>query len=315
MDDLELCDWAGLVARAGSARRARTWLRQGLCWRVLRGVYASHLLLDGPEVRARAVRLALPPGTALSGRSALWLLGVDALDGPLDVTAPREHRVVARPGLRVHTADLPDDELCVVDGLLVVSAARALLDLARREPRAEAVALGDAVLRSGVATEACLRAALDRSVGLRGVRRARLAVEQLDGRSESPMESRLRLCFRDGGLHVEVQVDLYDDRGHVARVDLRVEGVLVEYDGRDAHLSPEAFVRERRRQGRLLEAGAVLRRYTAQDVYGRSPADLCAEVVRAAAGLGPTRLRPGADTLRPPARWPLPTLDRLRRAA
>lgn len=312
--DDELYGWDELVRRAGSPARARTWVERGEVWRVVHGVYASHACLDGHEVRARALRLALPPDVALSHRTALWALGLDLLESALDVTAPRGPRVQARPGVRVHSAALPDSELCEVQGLLVVSAARAVVDVARSEPLLEAVALGDAVLRAGAATRALVDAALESSLGLRRVRAARVVVEHLDGRAESLMESRLRVRLVQGGLRPEVQVDLDDDRGHVGRVDLVVEGVLVEYDGRDVHLQGDAFVHERRRQARLLEGGAVLRRYTAADVYRRSAEDLCAEVRRAAAAVRPGPLRRGADTQRLPRLRPLPTLA-ARRAA
>lgn len=310
MDD-ELCDWPELTRRAGSPARARGWVRSGQVWRVLHGVYAPHSLLDSVALRAAALRRGLPPGVALSHRSALWLLGLDLLDGPLDVTAPRGRRVAARQGLRVHSAALPDDELVEVHGLLAVSAARAVIDVARCEALTEAVAVGDAVLRSGASSAQAVAASLARAEGLRGVRAARPATGHLDGRCESAMESRLRMRFVLGGLaDVEAQVDLYDGRGHVARVDLVVEGVLVEYDGREAHLEPGAFARERRRQTRLLEGGAVLRRFTAADVYGRSRDDLCAEVRRAARALGSQSLRRGPDTLRPPRLLPVPTRGR-----
>ncbi len=302
----ELCDWSGLVRRAGSPARARTWLRSGLWWRVLRGAYARWDVEDGALTRARALRLVLPPHAALSHRGALWLLGLDVLGDALDATTPRGLRLQSRPGVRVHSAELADADLCDVGGLLVVSAARAVVDVARSESVAEAVALGDAVLRHGAATAGLLHDVLDRSVGLRGVRQARAAVDLMDGRSESAMESRLRLPLVTGGLEVEVQVDLYDDAGHVGRVDLVADGVVVEFDGRAAHLQDTAFTRERRRQSRLLEAGAALCRFTAADVYGRSPGSLVAEVHRAV-DRDRSVLRRGPDTLRPPRSVPLPT--------
>ena len=92
-------------------------------------------------------------------------------------------------------------------------------------------------------------------------------------------------------------------------VDLLVEGVGVEFDGREAHLDRAAFVRERRRQARLLEAGVELAGSpppTSTDGRPRTSARRCcgpcsgplAAAVRA--GRGP-------DTLRPPRLRPLPT--------
>lgn len=54
----------------------------------------------------------------------------------------------------------------------------------------------------------------------------------------------------------------------LGRVDLAfpAQRVAVEYDGREAHLRSDAFVRERRRQNALLAAGWIVLRYTAEDL-------------------------------------------------
>lgn len=310
--------WQELVLRAGSPTRAKRWLRDGLWWRVLHDVYAPLGTDDDPLLRATALRRALPPDVALSHRTALWLLGLDVLGDALDVTAPRGRRVQARPGLRVHSALLTDDVLCELNGLIVVSAARAVVDVLRSEPLVEAVALGDAVLRGGAATAEQVGDVVAQSRGLRGVLHARRCLPLLDGRSESPMESRLRLRFVLGGIQgIEVQRDLYDKDGHLARADLYVKGVVVEYDGRAARLDKDVFVRERRRQNRVAAAGLELRRFTAADVYLRPAAAVCAEL-QAAVLLAARRapeVRSGPDTLRPPRLRPLPTLADARRAA
>ena len=311
--DLELVRWQELVRRAGSPARAKRWVRDGLWWRVFHDVYAPVGVQDGSAVRAAALRRVLPEDVALSHRAALWVLGLDLLGRTIDVTAPRLRRVQARPGVTPHSALLAPDDLCDVGGLLVVSAARAVVDVARCEPLVEAVAVADAVLRSGAATQQQLAEVLSRSAGLRGVVRARTCLSYAEPRSESLMESRLRMRFLLGGIQgLQVQRDLYDEDGrHLCRADGYVEGVVVEYDGREARLDPEVFVRERHRQNRIADAGCELRRFTAADYYRRPAAAVCADLVRAvaqAAGRDRSRVRFGADTLRPPQRTPLPTL-------
>lgn len=307
MDDVQT--WQDVVRRTGSRSSADGWLRNSGWWRVFRDVYAAPTLLDGPDVRCRALRRVLPLPAALSHRTALWALGLDLLGDGLDVTVPRGLHLERRPGVRMHSAALPDEELVEVGGLLVVSPARAVVDVARRESVPDAVGVGDAVLRSGLARAGDLDDALHRASGLRGCVGARAALGRVNGRSESPMESRLRVLLEDGRVgRVEAQVDLYDDGGHAARVDLLVEGlVVIEFDGRAAHLSDAGFVRERSRQNRLLEAGCEVRRFTAADVYRRPAVAVCAEVDRAvgvARTRPPARLRRGADTLRRPAATP-----------
>lgn len=317
--DVELVRWQELVRRAGSATRARRWLRDGMWWRVFHDVYAPIGVEDGSAVRAAALRRVLPGDVAISHRAALWVLGLDLLAGEIDVTAPRLRRVQARPGVTPHSALLDPADLCEVGGLLVVSAARAVVDVARAEPLIEAVAVADAVLRSGAATEQQLADVLSRSGGLRGVVRARTCLSYVEPRSESLMETRLRMRFVLGGIRgLQVQRDLYDDDGHLCRADGYIEGVVVEYDGREARLDPAVFVRERRRQNRIADAGCELRRFTAADYYRRPAAAVCADLLRAvvqAAGRDRSRVRFGPDTLRRPLRTPLPTLADLRAEA
>ncbi len=312
-----------LVALAGSAGRARTLLRSGAWQRVLHDAYVcgGEDPAD-PSVRAAAARRVLPPDAALSHRSTLWLLFDDVLlRDLLDVTVPRGRHLERRPGLRTHSADLPVEELVRVDGVLAVSSARSVVDVMRSGTLCDGVAFGDRALRLGAATPALVAEAVERAAGLRGVVRARAALALLDGRSESWQESVLRVSLRLDGLDdLDVQYDAYTVDGHVGRGDLHVRGVWIEYDGRAARLEREVFEAERTRQTALLELGFELRRFTARDVPGRSPASLGAEVRRAvamAAGRDRSRVMRGPDTLRPPRLVPLPTLaeQHLRRAA
>ena len=314
--------WRELVARAGSPEKAKRLLRQG-AWRwAVRDAYVPADLSDEPALRVAVLQAVLPAHAVLSHRTALWVLGVDVLQRErqapgargaelLDVTVPRGLRCARRPGVRTHSADLPDEELCEIGGLLAVSAARAFVDVARSEPLVEAVAFGDAVLRSGAGSPDQLLAALDRAGGLRHVRRAREVVPHLEPRSESLMESRFRMRLVLGGVpRPDAQLDVYDDGGHVGRADLHLDGVLLEYDGREARLDRTVFVHERRRQNRMADLGCEIRRFTSADYYRRPAAVVCAEVLRAvevARGRDRSRLRRGPDTLRPPRLRPLPT--------
>lgn len=321
--DVQVLLWQELVALAGNRDRARRWVADGIYRRACYGAYVDDVVPDSPELRCEAIRRALPAGVALSGRAALWAIGVDVLpaDGRLDVTTVRGKHLERRPGVVPHSALLPDDELVQLpSGLLAVSAARAFVDVARRESLVEAVALGDAVLRSGAATEEQLAAAVERAGGLRGVVRARQVLPHLEARSESQGESRLRMGLVLEGLpRPEAQVDFYDAFGqHLARVDLVLDSVLLEYDGREQRLRKQVFVHDRRRQNALVDHGAELRRYSSEDVAPARRAWLAAEVrraIRAAAGRPAAALLRGPDTLRPPRLRPLPTLAQVRRTA
>lgn len=324
--DLQVLTWPQLVRRAGSPAKARAWLEGGTWRRVLRGAYAPTSCEDGTDLRVQALRLVLPAGVALSHRAALWVQGVDVLQRDrvtgqdlLDVTTARGGHLERRPGLRTHSAALPDEELCELQGLLVVSAERAFVDVARSDTLTESVAFGDAVLRSGAATQPLLQEALERARGLRGICAARTVLPHLEARSESLMESRLRMRLVLSGLpRPEAQLDVYDDEGHVGRVDLHLDGVVLEYDGRASRLLKQVFVHERRRQTRLAELGLEIRRFTSEDYYVRPALAVCMDVRRAlemAGGRDRSRVLSGPDTLRRPRLTPLPTrADAARRA-
>lgn len=312
--DEQVLLWRELVARAGSADRARRLVTDGLVRRVLHGAYVDHLVAGSPSLRCAALVRVLPDGVALSGRAALWAMGVDVLplDERLDVTTVRGKHLERRPGVRTWSALLPDEELVELPGgLLAVSAARAFVDVARRESLVEAVALGDAVLRSGAAEPEQLALAVERAAGLRGVVRARAVLPHLEARSESQGESRLRMALVLGGLpRPEAQVDLYARTGeHLARVDLVLEEVLLEYDGREQRLLKPVFVHDRRRQNALVDRGAELRRFSSADLSLSRRPWLVEQVRRACArtaGRPAAELDRGRDTL-PSARlapWP-----------
>ena len=121
------------------------------------------------------------------------------------------------------------------------------------------------------------------------MRGAREALALSDPRAESPPETRVRLALVNAGLRPVPQYEVRDARGRlIARVDLAFPEakVVVEYDGRLAHLEPGAFATERRRQNRLVAAGWVVLRYTAEDLARRPYAvvqDVRAALARAAA--------------------------------
>lgn len=309
---IEVLSRQQLVRRAGSLAAARRLVSDADWRRVVRDAYVERPVPDDIRSRVAALRTVLPSDVAVSHRTALWLLGLDVTPELVEVTVPRGRHLVARPGVRPYTARLSQDELVAVEGLLVVSAARALVDVARREEMVEAVVVGDAALRAGVTTCEAVTASIRRSAGLRHVERARRWLPHLEPRSESPMESRLRMRLVLGGVpRPQAQFDLYDEVGHCGRADLYLDGVVIEYDGRASHSGRDEFTGERRRQSRIAELGCEIRRFTAPDYYLRSAQSVCAEVLRAVAQ-AKERSRPGLwsgpDTLRRPRCQPLPTL-------
>lgn len=319
--------WAELVAFAGSADKARALVRDGVYRKVLRDAYVLADVEDSTATRLAALRRTVPSGIVLSHWTGLWVLGLDVLPRDradvelLDLTTDRGLRLARRQGVRTHSALVTDEDLCEVGGLRFVSAARAFVDVARSYGVVEGVACGDAALRAGATTVDRIEAALDRAGGLRWVTRAREALGHLDGRSESLMESRLRVGFvLAGGPRMPAQVDLYDEDGrHRGRTDLFLRGVAVEYDGRKERLERERFGADRARGNDLADLEVEVRRFSADLYYKTTPGQRLAVLHRALAvaeGRSRSRLRFGRDTLPLPALRPLPTVaEGLPRAA
>lgn len=320
--------WKELIAVCGSAQRARRLLKEGRYRRELRNAYVLNDDALPVMARAAALQKALPQGVALSHWAALWALGLDVLprdargNDVLDLTVDRERRVEGRVGVRTHCARITDDDLVMVNGVLLVSAARAVVDVARSFGLIEGVACADAALRAGVTDLPRIEAVLARSGGLRHVVRARSVLDHVEPRSESLMESRLRLGFvLAGGPRMHAQVDFYDEVGsHRGRGDLYLDGVLVEFDGREQRLQQAKFTHDRRRGNNVADLAIEVRRFSGADLFTVSPHVRLQTLLNAlelARHRTRPRLRSGPDTLRAPVRKPLPTIadQRMPRAA
>jgi len=112
----------------------------------------------------------------------------------------------------------------------------------------------------------------------RGVRNFRLAVSHAEPRTESPMESRLRMLLVLRGLpRPEAQVSLHDRYGRfLGRPDLYYpdQRLAIEYDG---GVHRDRMAEDNRRQNRLLSDGILLLRFTAGDIL-RTPEAEVAQV-------------------------------------
>lgn len=139
-----------------------------------------------------------------------------------------------------HSTAVPDADVVSVDGLLVTSLARTVVDVAATYPMADAVAMADAALRSGVAG-ASLVEAWERALPFRGHRRALDMIGFADARSESPLESVSRVSMHRSALAPpELQMPFRDRRGRIGYVDFAWPGVGIvgEADGDVKYLDP-----------------------------------------------------------------------------
>lgn len=263
---------AGLVTRdqlAGAGYR-----------RLYRGVY---LPADSPVdhlTMCTAATLLLPPGAALSHRSAAMLYAVNVLgrEQPVEVTAAAGVR--SQPGLRVVRSSLAPGELWRRGGLPVTCPVRTAVDLARQPDLRAAVVGLDAMLYRRLITPEKLRAylAAPRPTRLAGVRTAGRALALARPFVESPMETLLRLeIVLDGLPEPVVQYEVRAGR-FLARLDLAYPRIrlALEYDG-DHHRERSVFRRDAVRLNQLRLLGWTVLRFTADDLL-RNPGRMLAQI-------------------------------------
>ncbi len=270
------------VAEAEALGVSRRQL-QGSAWaRVCQGWYRWEGCEPTDAIRLTPIVRRLPAGSAFAGVAAARLHGIDiTLAGRPEVIVPLPSIVAQRVEAVVRRARLDPDEVVWRGGLPVTAPLRTCFDLAARLPLGDAVVALDQALAARLVDLTALEDYVRLHAGANGVARARQAVAHAEPKSESPMETRLRMLLVLGGLpRPQAQAQLFTTAGRfVARVDLLYPepGLAIEYDGENHR---DRLVDDNRRQNRLQELGVHLLRYTGPDLRDRAPA-VVAEVRRA----------------------------------
>ncbi len=291
--------------RRGATQRQLEWaVETGRLHRLRRGVLceSSTWTRADPSQRvmllARAVAASRAPGTpfAFSHATGAALLGLPVADDEgsrIWLTVPRGWGTRRDAALVQQVAPLPAAEVTTVQGLPCTTAARTVADCLRHLPPEAAVVVGDAALRAGLVAVDELAAAVARYRWPRAAAASAL-VPLLDGRRESPLESRSAVVIHRHDLPPpRPQVGVLDDRGRfVGRVDMLwpEEGVVGEADGlvKYAGVAPgKAVAEEKHREARLQALGLVVVRWTAQHLDGDPP--LLVEQLRSALRSGDGR--------------------------
>lgn len=151
-------------------------------------------------------------------------------------------------------------------GIPTTSVLRTIFDCARVLPLREAVVIADSALRKGLVTPEKLRSR--RAFG-RGAARVRKVVRLADPRSESVLESVLRVLLVENGLSPpRTQYVVRDECGVVARADFAwpEQRVLVEADGFEFHRDRGAYRADRRKGNAFAGLGWRLLRFRWEDV-------------------------------------------------
>jgi very-short-patch-repair endonuclease len=270
--DLSFVPFSGRRAVADGLLTRRMLV--GPTWRrLLPDVYihADAYQADDHRMWCDAVALRLPAGAAIGGLSAAYLHGVDLLprDSPVSVTLPGTARVRPHPRVAVTYADLPTDDVTRFAALPLTTGVRTAFDLGRRLPRTEALVALDALLHRKVVRPATLAGYLDGHPRWPGLTQLRELLAVAEPRTESAMETRLRLILLDAGLPpLTAQHAVRTANGrHLGRVDLAYPDwrIAIEYEG-DHHRERPHFRRDITRLNALRAHGWLVLRFTADEV-------------------------------------------------
>lgn len=230
------------------------------------------------EVLAQALILASDRDSFACDLTAahLWSMAVPHGFG-LEVDAQACAVAVLRDGSRIKARgargrrlELPKSHLTEIRGIPITTPARTWFDCASLIKWADLVAMGDALLREGLATRKDLHSMVVWGKGRRGVRAARWALSVLDPAAESPAESRLRARFVFTGLPAPTCNPTVSVAGQIFRLDMAWldRKVAVEYDGAEFH-GPKQQAHDEWRRALLRAAGwivIVVRKEDLQDM-------------------------------------------------
>lgn len=222
----------------------------------------------------------------LAGLSAAAMHGSKWIDARLSAEINRRSRDKA-DGIVLHSDELPDDEISVIRGIPVTTAARTAFDLGRRYGLTLAVIRLDAMMQATDLKPVDIDALIDRHRGARGIVQLREALGLADAGAESPQETRTRLVLTRGGLRPDrTQIDVFNRFGdHVGRIDMGYPRwrVGVEYDGEQHWTDPTVRRRDIDRQAelealgwRIIRVSADMLRYRPGTIVQRTRAALVA---------------------------------------
>lgn len=227
----------------------------------------------------------MPREAAIGGRSAAAWFGAPfaSVAEPVLVVVPRGCSWDGPRGVRVHKTDLvTDDTWTTSDGVRLTTVERTAWDVATLEPTGTAVALLDGMLRDGRLTEQALAAEVARRRGQWRSKKTHAVLPLVDGRAQSPPESRVRVACALAGLPApELQFVIEVDGEFLGQTDLAwpEHKLVVEYEGA-YHFDELQIRKDDHRYAGLVAAGWRVIRLSSLDLH-----DLDAVVARIRAAM------------------------------
>lgn len=230
--------------------------------RVYTGVYVPRGTPIMESTRWHALRTVVGDGPVWAGLTAARIHGapVGSDRDPLEMVGSTSGHHRHRDGVRMRRMALDQHDITATEFGPSLTPLRNAIELAAKGGSPWHVAALDQVLRVGQLSPDDVRRELDdiRFRGMRGRRRARLALEAADPLAESVPESVLRVQLVEAGLpRPTAQVEVVDADGvFIGRLDLAWEEqrVGLEYDG-SYHDHPDQYVRDRQRHNGFRSSG------------------------------------------------------------
>lgn len=248
-------------------------LRSAGHWRSpVRGGFVLPDADDPIRAVCRAAAMAMPDAVvcASSAGRLHQLAGLPSAppDEPVHLVVPRGVTRERANGVALHWWTLMPEEIVDLGGIPVTTIARTVADLSLRSSREIGVSIVDSALNRRRIGPTDLPAIQLMMRGRPGIRRVERWWKLVDGRSESPLETRIRLILVDAGFTPEhLQYLVIDGGSPVARLDLAWPSrmLAVEADGALFHDEPEPLYRDRARQNALTSLGWRVVRLTWAD--------------------------------------------------
>jgi Protein of unknown function (DUF559) len=234
---------------------------------IYRNVYVPRGQQVTPAQRAHAAWLWSRRQATVVGVSAAAMHNAKWIDSRLPAELNQASQRKTRE-IVLHNDTLSTDEMEIVRGIPVTTAARTAFDHGRRYGRTLAVIRVDALLQATALKLADVDTLIDRHRGARGIVQLREVVRLADVGAESPQETRTRLVLTGAGLRPRrTQIDVFnrfDD--HVHRIDMGWPQwkVGVEYDGEQHWTNPTIRAKDIDQQAELEELGWRIIRVSAE---------------------------------------------------
>jgi hypothetical protein len=262
-------------------------LKSGLYRRLFQNVYASPGLPVDHQLYVHGAALVIPADGVIAGRSAAGWYGAPfaAASDPVLVVVPPTSTWRGPRGVRVHRTTLSAHDVVTVSDSLgairMTTPFRTAWEIATLESTATAVGYLDAMVRFGHLDQG----SLERLAAPGRWRSSKVArvVPHVDGRSESPAESWVRVACARAGLPAPIPQFVVVEGGQfLGKVDLAwpEHRLIVEYEG-PHHFDEDKKRADDLRYERLARAGWRVIRLANAELR-----DLAAVVARIAAALG-----------------------------